>query len=176
MSDFKFSKIFKFNDRTILQNGFYLWVWYADKIPPHIGCSLDGLYFSLKVNGKDSALRTDKVLSLIDSKKIPTLFIKINREIHSKELFETFDHFLKAESGKTTCLSPITELLFCNSTVFQLSELLKYLNDMKQLEAVFGLNLADGYSSLHAYTKEDIEYRLRKLEHVKSEKHISPIS
>lgn len=176
MSEFNFSRILEFYDRTFLQNGFFLWVWHADKIPPHIGCSADGLYFSLKVNGKDSALKTNKIFSLIDSKKIPTLFIKIKREIRSRELFETFDHFLMAESGKTTCLSPITELLSCNSTVFQLSELLKHLEEMNQLEAVFGLNLADGYSSLPAYTKEDIENRLRKLEHVKSEKHISPIS
>lgn len=176
MSDFLFPEIQILRERSILKNGFFLWVWHADKIPPHIGCSLNGQYFSLKVNGKDTALKSEKILSVIDAKKIPTLFIKLNTSIQTEELFHTFDLFLKAESGKTTCLSPITELLSCNSTVFQLSELLKYLDKMNQLDTVFGLNLAVGYQALPEYTKEDIENRLRKLEHVKSEKYISPIS
>jgi hypothetical protein len=175
MSDFKFDHIYPLKDRTILQNGFFLWIWYADKIPPHIGCSIDGAYFNLKVNGKEMSLKSEKILPLIETKKIPTLFIKVKTTIRLSDLLDVYSHYQKAETGKSTCLSPITELFACSSVIFQLSELLKHLASEDKLETVFGLNLADGYSSLPAYTTEDIENRLRKLENVKSEKHISPI-
>lgn len=175
MSSFCFENIQSIDDKSILHDGFYIWVWHADKIPPHIGCSLNGLYFSLKVNGKDSALNYKKVIQLIDLKRIPTLFIHVLHEIEPVNLKRKFDDFQCAQSTSNTCLSPITSVLSCESTVFQLADLLKYLNDRKELGTVFGLNLGDGYSCLPEYTIEDIDNRLRKLENAKSEKHISPI-
>lgn len=175
MSSFGFDNIQSIEDKSILHKGFYIWVWHADKIPPHIGCSLNGSYYSLKVNGKDSSLNYEKVLQLIEVKKIPTLLINVLHEIDLLNLVEKFDDFQRAQSTSNTCLSPITAVLSCESEVFQLSDLLKYLNDRNQLGTVFGLNLGDGYSCLPEYTIEDIDNRLRKLENAKIEKYISPI-
>ena len=34
-------------------NDVLIWIFHADKIPPHIGISSQGFFFSLKSNGKD---------------------------------------------------------------------------------------------------------------------------
>jgi hypothetical protein len=175
MFDFQINQIKPFVDSNQIQKGFFLWVFHADKIPPHIGCSIDGMYFSLKVGGKDTALKSAKVLQLIDSKKIPALLIKVDSEISLESLFQQYQCYDKVETEKNTCLSPIIDLFNCKSTVCKFSELLKYLTERSKIETVFGLNLPQGYSCLPTYSKEDIDIRLRKLENAKSKKNISSL-
>ena len=175
MFDFQINQIQPFLDSFQVQKGFFLWIFHADKIPPHIGCSVDGSYFSLKVGGKDTNLKAVKVLQLIESKKIPALLIKVDSEISQKNLFQLYQCYDKVVTEKNTCLSPIIELFKCESTVYKLSELLKYLTVSHKIETVFGLNLPQGYSCLPTYSKEDIDIRLRKLENAKSKKNISSL-
>ncbi|NBR15845.1 MAG: hypothetical protein EBU01_14895, partial [Crocinitomicaceae bacterium] len=52
MFDFEFKNI-QFVNHLETKTGVYLWILHADKIPPHIGISIDGQYFSLKAKGKD---------------------------------------------------------------------------------------------------------------------------
>lgn len=175
MSSFEFDTINEFNSSEILMDGFYLWIWYADKMPPHIGCSSNGSYFSLKVNGKDQDIKVKKVLSLIEKKKIPTILVKIKNVYSQESVFQKYAAFQKAETGKNTCLTPIIELFNCQETVFQLSDLLVFLNRNKDIESVFGLNLKNDYKGIADYSNTDIENRLRKLEHAKSQKHIPSV-
>jgi len=42
MSDFGFKRIWSIEDENELQKGFFLWILHADKVPPHVGCSIDG--------------------------------------------------------------------------------------------------------------------------------------
>lgn len=175
MSSFDFGTIQTFDSPESLKSGTFLWIWYADKIPPHIGLSSSGKYFSLKVNGKDENIEVLKVLSIIQRKKIVTVFVRIKNEYQIDKVKSTYSKFHKAETGKNTCLSPITQLLDCSEEVFQLSDLLIYLSNNKEIESVFGLNLDSDYKGIPPYTKEDIENRLRKLEDVKSQKNIPSV-
>ena len=171
MSDFNFGNISNLKDSTIFDNSFFLWIWYADKIPPHIGCSINGRYYSLKVNGKDEGLLTSKVVSVIEIKKIPSVFVQLKKDFSPSEIRSIFASYQQAESTKNTCLTPITELFQCSDSIFQLSELLKYLKERGEIETFFGLNLTEDYRNLPNYTQDDIKSRLLKLENVKSEKH-----
>lgn len=175
MSDFNFGVISNLKEFSIFDKGFFLWIWYADKIPPHIGCSVNGRYFSLKVNGKDEGLLTSKVISVINIKKIPSVFVQLKKDFNPSEIQTVFSNYQLAESTNSTCLTPITELFQCSHSIFQLSELLKYLKERGEIETVFGLNLTEDYRNLPNYTQDDITSRLLKLENVKSEKHTPSI-
>ena len=69
MSSFEFENVLDLNSESALKEGFFLWIWHADKIPPHIGCSINGVYFSLKVNGKDDKKESNNALLVIQQKK-----------------------------------------------------------------------------------------------------------
>ena len=175
MSDFNFGIISNIKEFSIFDKGLFLWIWYADKIPPHIGCSIHGHYYSLKVNGKDEGLLTSKVVSVIENKKIPSVFVQLKKDFNPSEIQTVFSKYQLAESTKNTCLTPITELFQCSDSIFQLSELLKNLKERGEIETVFGLNLTEDYRNLPNYTQDDITSRLLKLENVKSEKHTPSI-
>jgi len=51
--------------------------------------------------------------------------------------------------------------------------LLKYLQEHKLIETVFGVNLDVDYRGILNYNQQDITNRLQKLKDVKREKHIS---
>lgn len=167
MSDYTFGHIENWKDEEVLKKGFYLWVWYADKIPPHIGCSIDGNYYSLKVNGKDEGLQAEKVLNIIRRKNILTLLIELNTETELRKVQEVFSGYDHARSDASTCLTPMIQLLGLEKqAVHQLAALLKYLESNHNLGKVFGLNLTEGYSGIPEYGTDDIQNRLRKLENV----------
>ncbi len=167
MSEFKFAEITPFSDQALLKDGFYLWIWYADKIPPHIGCSVNGCYYSLKVNGKDDALQIENVLKIIEKKKTLTLFVSLENSFDDLMVRAVFNQYKHAQSGISTCLTPIVRLLgLQDQLISQLSELLKYLESENILGKVFGLNLTEGYQGIPAYGTEDIQNRLRNLENV----------
>lgn len=176
MYSFEFQTIDSFEETTRFEKGFYLWIWHANKIPPHIGCSINGKYFSLKVKGKDNGIDSFKAFQLIQKKSIPALFIELNQSIIPSYLQEVYDRYQHAEPNIATCLTPISQLFNCLSEVRQLSELLKYLQDRNKIEKVFGVNLDNDYRGILNYNQEDITNRLQKLKDVKREKHISKTS
>ena len=73
MPSYQFSSISDLSDVTILNNGLFLCVLHADKTPPHIGISINGLYYSLKAKGKDIALPVNEVFKVVERKKIATV-------------------------------------------------------------------------------------------------------
>lgn len=176
MFSFQFDTILSMDDYHQLKNGFYIWIWYADKIPPHIGCSSNGNYFSLKVKGKDKNVFYYKVISLLNSKEIPSILIHLKNDVELNDVAAVFDKYSNVGIGVNTCLTPILDILDCEEKIGQLSELLKYLTKRGLIESVFGLNLSKEYIGIPDYTKEDIQNRLLKLENAKSEKNIPSVS
>lgn len=173
MYSFEFSSIELVNQATLFDDGFFIWVWYADKIPPHIGCSVNGAYFSLKVNGKDKGISVSKAFQLIQNKAIPTIFVKVKTDLNQSSVHLAYESYQQAEPNLSTCLTPITQLFSCLSEVEQLSELLKYLSELQNLETVFGVNLKNDYRGIPNYNQQDITNRLQKLKDVKRGKFIS---
>jgi len=154
--------------------GIYLWILHADKIPPHIGISKHGAYFSLKASGKDVAVPVKNVLQLLRQKSIPAVILKTSENsIIPVELREIFNKYERAEAGKATCLTPVTEIYFSEQQDLILSELLNLLNESGTLEEVFGLNLDENFRGIPHYERKDIQKHLTGLNHVKGRKNIS---
>lgn len=164
MSDPQIVRIDKVDSSILSSKKFLLWVWYANKIPPHIGCSVEGHYYSLKVSGKDSALPASKVISIIYSKQIPFLLLEINKEINIQELDSAFANFMKASQIDATCLTPIARLFPELSNIEQLSHLLDGLKSKNYVEMIYGINLPEDYKGIPAYTTAEIQARLSALE------------
>ena len=150
------------------KQGIFLWVFHADKIPPHIGISKDGYYFSLKVTGKDENIQVEKILKLLANKDIPTLIIKTSQNsIQIKELENVFSKYKTAEGEGLTCLTPITEIYFSETQDLILIELLNLLDEAGVLETIFGINLTADFKGIPVYTRDDIQHRLHQIIHAK---------
>jgi len=173
MSEYRFENISPLNEASLLQDTF-IWIWYADKIPPHLGISVNGAYFSLKYNGKDVALDVSKTMKIIKTRNIASLFIKVNLQSKVKHVSEVFESFDKASSQGETCLQPIQKALDIAGceTLFDLLNKLA-LNQL--IQTISGLNLPMNYKGIPLYGKEEIRSRLLKLEHATLGKHIPTV-
>lgn len=137
-----------------------LWIWHADKIPPHIGISSNGLYFSLKVKGKETDLPVSVVLDAIQRKKIPSLCYLLSDQIEDLSLH--FNAFHRAVAGEITCLFPIREALGL-PVASQLSELLESLEQEGRIEKKIGFFLPEDFNGLPNYGMFEIHERLQQL-------------
>ena len=143
------------------QHGTYIWVIHADKIPPHLGISSDGMFFSLKVTGVDFDLPADRLLKTLDRKWIPLLIIETD-SISVKDLRIVYSHYESAKDGGNTCLSPIKEV-FDLEKVNTIHELLKDLKGKSKVKGVYGKNLPCHYKGIPEYELDAVNERLRKL-------------
>ena len=158
----------KNTDNEDFKQGIFLWVFHADKIPPHIGISKDGFYFSLKVSGKDEFVSVEKISKLLKTKKIPTLIIKTSENsIKNRYLDTVFKKYQTANSDGLTCLTPIIEIYFSETKDLILIELLNLLNEAGVMETIYGINLSADYKGIPAYSRQDIQNRLYQLKHAK---------
>lgn len=165
MCDFQFDLIDRNFSNVNLQKTL-LWILHADKIPPHIGISVDGLFFSLKVRGKDEFMPTEKLVSLINYRKISSVLIELKLNYEISDVVNQFKHFERAVDLSSSCLVPIKELIVPGKKIDRLKGLLEILKEKELINGVFGLNLAESYAGIPYYTTEQIELRLEKLKHV----------
>lgn len=170
MSSFQFNEI-DFSESYNFQSNTYLWIWHANKIPPHIGVSSENLYFSLKVSGKDVALPCERTLGLAVSKNISMLLIELKCSLQLSEIQRVYSRYDMASPKSSTCLSPIKQL-FELPNVMQLSELLDEMEESKQIQQVFGIHLPLSYDSLPDYSVEEIQNRLLLLSNAQGNTHI----
>jgi hypothetical protein len=159
-----------------LKIGLYIWVLHANKIPPHIGLSINGNFFSLKVSSKDVAVSYEKVFDLISKKNIQTIFIEIkdfNPEMEDK-IVQIFNEFDCINSYYTSCLIPIVKALIIekNPQIERLSQLLENLKEKNQIKSFFQLNLETDFEGIPKYTKQDIQKRIEELKDVKRRKYL----
>jgi hypothetical protein len=162
MFDFIFKDL-DFTSRIDSSSGINLWVIHADKIPPHIGFSIDNQYFSLKANGKDNGISTDSILQIIQKKKIGTVFVKLNFALTFEEIKSAFDEFESAKGLNSSCLVPIRNVLKAPNSISKLSELLYFLESQNMIYSVFGLHLNNDYKGIKSYTTTEIQQRIEKL-------------
>ena len=163
MFDFEFEHIVRDSKTLNHSQGLYLWVFHADKIPPHIGISLDGLFYSLKSSGVDIALDTGKVFRLISDKKLPSILIGLTSKVSDAELHKIYQSYSKTQAGSITCLTPVNEVLGIDN-VTKLSELLMRLKEDGILSQVYGFYLPEQLKGIRAYSAQDITSRLLDLQ------------
>ena len=163
MYSFEFYKINELTDINELVKGCYICIWHAHKIPPHIGILIDGLYFSLKVKGKDIAIPAQEIVKVIQRKNICSVFVEIKNEVDLRTIKYVFSNYEKAEKNNFTCLTPITEVFELNDEVHLLGDLLNYFKQKQQIGKLFGLNLIPDFKGIQRYGKAEIEARLEQL-------------
>jgi hypothetical protein len=161
-SEFHFGKIIDSASAFLDTDKAQLWVWHADKIPPHIGFSINSHYFSLKANGRDVNVPIDSIIAVIHKKKIPTLAIQLDINIENSSVEEEFFRYSKTVPQQITCLEPIKQILGSTESS-QLTELLTVLKDRNQLQQVTGFYLPEDFRQISSYTLEDIHRRLSDL-------------
>lgn len=144
-----------------LYTGSYLWLIHADKIPPHIGFSVDGSYFSLKVKGMDYGVDVKSVLHVIQRKKIKTLFFHVET-ISASATNSVFSKYKYAIANELTCLAPIKELMHFKSAK-RIHDLLDFLYQNGQIHSCKSLHISDEYNGLVEYSEQDIHNRLKGL-------------
>lgn len=170
MASFTFQSILN-DSNPLIETATFLWIWHADKIPPHIGISAQGNYYSLKVSGKDERLNVQKVLSNAKYRKIPLILVELKISLSSELLNEVFSKFKFAEVEKATCLSPLVKIL--NKSADQLSELLTLLERESEIIQFHGFHLPKEYIALQDYSTSEIQSRLQLLNEKRRKEHIS---
>lgn len=144
---------------------FYLWIWYADKVPPHIGCSFNQDYFSLKVNGLELEVDVDNAKKLVEYKEIPFLLIETKIVVRKSEIITVFKSCKDSIKKNGSCLTPLLKLVNPPEKVRILVELLDFLSQREEINHIFGLNLSENYQGLPKYGIEEIKNRINQLQH-----------
>lgn len=155
-------EIIPFDASTFNESAVYLWVLHADKIPPHIGLSVNGSYFSLKSNGKDENLKLDGLLSILSKRNIKTLLFELDSNLNQTDLEVQFLNYEKTVAHQVTCLNPLRDLLGFPE-VRKLKELLIELQESRAIKSTIGINIDDSFKGIVDYNVEDIHDRLVKL-------------
>lgn len=142
-----------------------LYIFHANKIPPHIGWSENNTFYSLKALGVDIGLDTNKINHIVLKKQIPTLIVEIVdlvKDNHdTREIFTSYGEGL--DKGKT-CLNPIDEVLFNRVKHDKVGDLLQTLLDMRMKLVFYGVNLPQSFQGILEYSKVDIEKRIFELQ------------
>ncbi len=160
MSEFDFKSIRPEIPEQLLQKSF-IWIWNADKVPPHIGISVEKEYFSLTYR-KSEHLQTASMLKKAKRSLIPLILVEIPKESIQLDLAAVFSKYERAVGG-ITCLRPIREGFGLNENINQLVDLLICLESKELIKGVNSLNLPENYKGIPDYTMEDILKRISQL-------------
>lgn len=159
MSEFNFKTIHPEFPEQMLHKSF-IWIWNADKVPPHIGISSGKDYFSLTYR-KSEHLLTTSMIKKAKRSLIPLVLVEIPIEVLKSDLPVVFSKYERA-SGEITCMYPIREVMQLEG-VNQLASLLTYLDSEGLILQVSGLNLPKDYKGIPDYSIEDVLKRIRIL-------------
>lgn len=163
LSELKLRRVERAEEIAFLNGSVYIWVIHANKIPPHIGVSHGDAFFSLKANGKDEGLPLQRILPILKSKRIATLFFEVRPDEARAQLDTVFHRFDKTHVGTTTCLEPLKEI-FGVPNATKVMELLEVLEQRGVLVSQSGWLLPDSFDGIQDYSNEAIHARLKSLE------------
>ncbi|MFY7989815.1 MAG: hypothetical protein ACOVO3_03725 [Fluviicola sp.] len=145
-----------------LQSSNWLWIWNADKIPPHIGISVEKDYFSLTYRESERKLTTSMIAKAKRS-QIPLLLLRLSSDIQVSTAVKVFGNFNQAVVGGPTCLTPIKALLDAPNTVLQLAHLLDFIASKQVSLEVFAVHLGEDFTELPRYSVDQIMNRINEL-------------
>lgn len=171
MDQFQFStepdQIQTFEALKVRPDRIYIIVFHAHKIPPHLGIIANGSFFSWKASGSDIGLSIDKVLYLIECKKITTLVFDLGSYPVKKSVYHYFSASSTGIKEGMTCLSPINQCLYGKDIFGKIGELLKDLEETGRIKNIFGAYLPEGFGGIPNYSRTDIQDRINYLQHGK---------
>jgi len=145
-------------------NGVFLYILHADKIPPHIGLSIQHKFYSLKANAIDFRLDLSRFHQVIATKSIPTIMIELNfPQLTLEHVKEVFHSYGKKLSSGSTCLHPIDQLTTGEVKHEKIGELLHSLNEQQQIKKIFSYQISENYKGILNYSLNDIQKRIFEL-------------
>lgn len=147
--------------------GSYLWIWNADKIPPHIGISRGQNYFSLTFREVEIQKSVIAMVRKARRAEIPLVLIDISDWPFQKDFTSVFQSYQRALPEGPTCLSPLIEVMEVETKIHQLHGLLTEIEKRGYLKQVFAVHLGEGYRGILNYSTEDIRSRIALLHETK---------
>ena len=162
MSGYRFQQL-EFAWPEQLTAGMWLWVWNADKIPPHLAVSTGDSYFSLTYKDCEIAKSVKAMVRKAKRAKIPLVLIDLSFIEPQHDFTAIFQQYEGAAINRVTCLTPIKQVFGFPETIGQLSELLTELERTGKLSKVFALHLTSDYHGIPAYSVSDIMQRIEQL-------------
>lgn len=161
MADFYLDSV-TYNSFPNFENRLVIWVWNPDEIPPHVAISLNGIYFSLTVRGKEIKT-TDQLVKSVKRKKSKLLFIEVENSLTVDHLNASFQSFEKAGISNSTCSTPIFKSFNAPVSVTKLSEFLEFLKSNGQIKAYFSVNLFQSFKEIPHYDLSVIQNKIKHL-------------
>ena len=155
-------EIVAYNQMDFSLNSRYLWIWNPTDIPPHMGLSIDGRYFSLKANGVDLNSNLNDLIEIILRKKIPVLALELAAEFTLEDCKGIFSTFERTIAHEVTCLNPIKSVLNTHSPR-KLAELLDEIQSKGIIRRKIVWNINQTSIELPEYSMEDIHAHLVSL-------------
>jgi hypothetical protein len=154
--------------------GLFLCVLHADKVPPHLGLISNGLFYSLKANSKDNGVPVGHLLQIVDRRNIATLFFEVPRTLSNHAEIKCYFENAPAQIIEDqTCLSPIKMLFKAPSSVNQIGDLMRFLEQSKLVLARLTMHLPEDFKGIPFYTLNEITKRIEALKYDKGQKSIS---
>lgn len=151
-----------------LEEGVFIFIHRASKIPPHIGLIVDGTLFEISTNGPGYEQKGIDLLKTAKKRGAEVIFIELIKPQNGVELKQQITHLVKHYhnvSNDISCLNPVKDFIQSTyqidvkrtSFIFELLPVL-YLNHL--IKATYEINISkkliEGQFILKTYTKEDV--------------------
>jgi hypothetical protein len=162
MYNFKFDNRVELDTIQNLSEGLFIWIWQPHKLPPHLGISQNGKYFSLLYERKQEALSLKSQMDLIDRKKLSMIWQEITTA--SEDFAAIFEKYTSCTDNRSSCIQPILDGLGIEKNGGVLFDLLSELHDRNALGKVFSYNLPEGFKGIKKYSRQEVEMYLFKLQ------------
>jgi|TARA_R110000737_G_scaffold182215_1_gene205547 hypothetical protein len=161
MYKFNFKDRVEINSTKDLSEGLFIWIWQAHKLPPHLGISQNGKYYSLLYDRKQVALSIESQMEIIRRKKLSMIWQEITSE--SKDLSDIFTNYTSCASDNSSCIQPILDGLEIKKKGGVLFDLLSDLSNHDTLGKALCLNLPYDFKGIKKYNRREVEMYLFKL-------------
>jgi len=162
MNAFHFQELtFSWPDKLV--SGTYLWIWNADKVPPHIGISRGQNYFSLTYKQAEIQKNVAAMVRKAKRSGIPLVLVDLSGLVFQHDFTTIFQQYERAGMNGATCLSPVKQVLGISVNVKQLSELLTEIETAGKMKQVFAIHLTSAYKGIPDYTVSEIMQRIEQL-------------
>jgi hypothetical protein len=162
MYKFNFKQRVELKSTKELSEGLFIWIWQAHKLPPHLGISQNGKYYSLLYDRKQVALTLDAQMEIVRRKKLSMIWQEITSE--SKDLTEVFSGYTSCSTDNSSCIQPILDGLEIKKKGGVLFDLLLELSKNETLGKTLCLNLPEDFKGIKKYTRKEVEIYLFKLQ------------
>lgn len=153
-----------------LEEGVFLFIHRASKVPPHIGMVVNGLLFEISTIGPGYTHKAIDLLKTSQKRGVELIFLELNKsaqELNELEaiMLRLVSHYHKVDEH-ITCLFPIKDFIqgvykIDVSTVNFIFDLLPILYDNNCIIGSYEVNLTHKLKSnlfiLKKYTKQDVD-------------------